>query len=394
MKIALVTYSLQIGGIERVIFNQAKIFSSEGHDVTVVESQGKGIWNSYFIESGINTVSFELSHWASKTAHCHKLLNFLKDFDVLFIHDSPYVQAGISKLPKSVKVFSVLHSVLESMLDNCSANLSDMEKIITVSPYLKTLVQEERGVPDGKVLCIPTAVIHKEEIPSEKKRSIGGKFVYLGRIENQEKAILILPEIVKKVMLKSNFECLDIYGEGSDKQNLIESVKRLGLSDVISIKGYLDYDRLHEVLKNYDFLILPSNFEGQGLVALEAMALGVIPIVSRLPGRTESWIKEGVNGFLCKPGDAQDFVSSISKVLERNDLVAISENAKEVVRQFFTLEKMKEDYLKLLQESKESENLPARSGILDKRILGDLPNVPYFMIRPIRKALKIMGLWK
>lgn len=394
MKIALVTYNLQIGGIERVIFNQAKLFQESGHQVLVVESQGQGPWKTYFQENGIEVVTFSIPFFQSKTGYSKSLIEFLKDFEILFIHDSPYVQAGISLLPDKQLVFHILHSILDSMLDNASSNLSSINKIITVSPYLSQLLAEQKHVESEKILVIPTSVIKEQDIPVSPKQKIGKKMLFIGRIVHTEKAVLILPDIIRKVLEQTPISHLHVYGEGSDKKALEEKIIAYGLQDIIVIKGYLPYEKLMEIFTQYDFLILPSFFEGQALVIQEAMGAGVIPFASRLDGRTTIWIEEGRHGFLANPGDPEDFARVISQNINRKDLLEISENAKEVVREEFTFEKMKDRYLKLIDDELNFHGHITRDGVMDLDLLGDLPRVPFVLIKPFRRLLKLLRLWK
>lgn len=394
MKIALVTYSLKVGGIERVIFNQAKLFQESGHNVLVVESQGKGPWKSYFQENNIEVISYSIPFFQSKANYSRKLIRVLKDFDILFIHDSPYVQAGISLLPAKKLVFTMLHSVLESMLNNVSGSLSSINKIITVSPYLSELLANQRQVVSEKIICIPTAVIREQDIPPDLKQKVGKKMVFIGRIENAEKAVMILPDIVRKVLEKTQISHIHIYGEGSDQQALEEKIREYGLQEYMVLKGYLPYEQLLDTLAQYDFLILPSFFEGQGLVVLEAMAMGVIPFASRLEGRTTVWVQEGTHGFLANPGDPDDFARVISQNINRKDLLEISENAKDVIRNEFTFEKMKDRYEQLIADEIKCPSQLSRDGVINLDLLGDLPLVPFILVKPLRRFMKLLGVWK
>jgi glycosyltransferase involved in cell wall biosynthesis len=63
-------------------------------------------------------------------------------------------------------------------------------------------------------------------------------------------------------------------------------------------------------LRSYDFLILPSRLDGRPVVVLEALALGVPVIASRV-GALPELIGDGVNGFLCDAGDIEGFVASL-----------------------------------------------------------------------------------
>ena len=63
-------------------------------------------------------------------------------------------------------------------------------------------------------------------------------------------------------------------------------------------------------LSTYDVLILPSVLDGRPVVVLEALAMGVPVIASKVGALTEL-IEDGVNGFLCEPGDTKAFADRL-----------------------------------------------------------------------------------
>ena len=75
---------------------------------------------------------------------------------------------------------------------------------------------------------------------------------------------------------------------------------RLGLADKVEFLGQVD--NLEEILPVADLLLLPSLHESFGLVALEAMACGVMPLATNRGGAGE-FIQDGINGFLRDPQD-------------------------------------------------------------------------------------------
>jgi glycosyltransferase involved in cell wall biosynthesis/SAM-dependent methyltransferase len=83
--------------------------------------------------------------------------------------------------------------------------------------------------------------------------------------------------------------------------------------------AHFPQDRFHIVgeapdvvpyLRSYDVLILPSRLDGRPVVVLEALALGVPVIASRV-GALPELIEDGVNGFLCDAGDFEGFVACL-----------------------------------------------------------------------------------
>ena len=79
--------------------------------------------------------------------------------------------------------------------------------------------------------------------------------------------------------LKKKNISLDIYGDGSQKQMLLEQINQHGLS--VQLKG-----KAHDIpaiMKQYDGFVMTSSFEGFGIVVAEAMAAGLPLILSGIP---------------------------------------------------------------------------------------------------------------
>jgi N-acetyl-alpha-D-glucosaminyl L-malate synthase BshA len=106
---------------------------------------------------------------------------------------------------------------------------------------------------------------------------------------------------------------LVLVGEGPEMTVVREDLNRRGLSDRVHFLGHVDH--LEEILPVADALLLPSLHESFGLVGLEAMASGVVPILTSRGGAGE-FIQDGVNGFLRDPGDAAGWVEATLRVLE------------------------------------------------------------------------------
>jgi glycosyltransferase involved in cell wall biosynthesis len=75
------------------------------------------------------------------------------------------------------------------------------------------------------------------------------------------------------------------------------------LTRAIQFQPFLPADELYQVLNSADIYISCSESDGTSVSLLEAMALGLYPIVSDIPANRE-WITDGVNGRLFPVGDA------------------------------------------------------------------------------------------
>ncbi len=103
-----------------------------------------------------------------------------------------------------------------------------------------------------------------------------------------------------------------LVGDGPEMPGVRQQVAEAGLSDHVEYLGPVD--KLEEILPVADLLLLPSLHESFGLVALEAMACGVVPVVTSRGGAGE-FIQDGINGFLRDPSDITGMAAAASEVL-------------------------------------------------------------------------------
>ena len=103
-------------------------------------------------------------------------------------------------------------------------------------------------------------------------------------------------------------------GDGSLLGVLKKQVNELGLDDCVSFMGKVPNEKLPELLSRSDVYLSASLWDGTSLSLLEALATGLFPIVSDIKANS-AWIKDGVNGFLHKLGDAGNLVDYILRLL-------------------------------------------------------------------------------
>lgn len=95
--------------------------------------------------------------------------------------------------------------------------------------------------------------------------------------------------------------------------------RREGVAPQVRFLGEVDPATLRNLYVESDLLVLPSRYEGFGMVYLEAMAFG-LPVIASAAGGARELVRPGVNGFLCPPGDAVD-VARIVAYLRENPAV-------------------------------------------------------------------------
>lgn len=136
---------------------------------------------------------------------------------------------------------------------------------------------------------------------------------------------------------------IDIFGDGPYRTNLETLIEECGLQKQFVFMG--SSPNLHKTLKNYSYMLQPTYMECFSLSILESLAANVPVVTTTVGGNTEI-IENGKNGFLFKAGDT----NALAEILEGlvNNSLQIHQDVSVLVNREFTLEKMVNSHLKLL----------------------------------------------
>jgi glycosyltransferase involved in cell wall biosynthesis len=142
-----------------------------------------------------------------------------------------------------------------------------------------------------------------------------------------------------------------IVGDGPLRADLEAQAARLGVAHAVRFAGYQD-----DVVSAYaamDVFVLPSRDEGFGLVFLEAMAVGVPVVGTRVIG-SEDAVEDGVTGLLVPYADPAALAAAVRGILASPDLAGrLRDTAAERVRRVYSREqcaaRVEELYRELLE---------------------------------------------
>jgi glycosyltransferase involved in cell wall biosynthesis len=379
VKIAIITYSLHVGGAERFIFNISRFFLKEGHFVEVIEAENEGEWKSYFAGNGINVRTCPINLSTIPFLHTRKLGGILKKFDIVILIDIPFAQAALGLLKDDTVSIPVIELSIPSMYKNAISNKGQWNNIVAVSEQIKCILLKDYKIDPASVRVIPNAIETVDYPRKDFNFENGIKFIYVGRIEDNQKGIMLLPDIVKGLIIKYPKVELTIIGDGPDLQSLKGKADNYELTEKIHFEGSLTNEQVIERLKECHFLLMPSNQEGLPFVLLEAMMVGVIPVASYLPGITDMVIEEWKNGYFAVPGDYETFVSASLKAIENNkNLEAISQRCHKTIVENFSTDIIGHKYLDLINSLLSHRSL--RSKKVDIELLKSQYKHPYYPI--------------
>jgi len=350
MRIAMVSpyFHPVIGGIETYVLELSREFVNKGHEVYVFTSNKtmNGKYDAFPWRdeiNGINVFRFKVlpvtkgvefwlkfSEMLLKTkpdmVHCHKIGFSMSDMcplicrtndipSIATTHGVPYISSVHREPP--------LRDLYLKMVPGRTVRLFD--HIIAISeielPWLY-----KSGVSDRKIHIIPGGVsrsIFKEsfnERDFREKYDVESRMIlFLGRLAEKkgiEHLIYAAPHLLR------DFPDLKIVIAGPDcgmMDRLMNLTHRLGVERSVIFTGPLPEKYKYAALASSEALILPSSFEAQGLVLMEAQALG-IPVIATRQGGVPRFIRDGENGILIDYGRPDQIVKAVKMILEDRDL--------------------------------------------------------------------------
>jgi glycosyltransferase involved in cell wall biosynthesis len=137
--------------------------------------------------------------------------------------------------------------------------------------------------------------------------------VFIGRLVPQKGVIYLLRAIALLREQGEEFVVI-ICGDGPERHKLEKEAKRLKLSKIVIFTRFVHHDDVPILLSIANIFILPSIFEEFGSTLLEAMAMRLPIVASRIGGIPEN-IKHKKNGLLVTPMDAKCLADAISAFL-------------------------------------------------------------------------------
>jgi glycosyltransferase involved in cell wall biosynthesis len=171
-------------------------------------------------------------------------------------------------------------------------------------------------------------------------------FICVGRLEPQKNPLLLVEA----------FEALDdprahlvMLGEGSLRGQLTAYIREHGLERRVHLLG--QRNEIPECLAASDVFVLSSNWEGNPLAVMEAMAAG-LPVVSAGVGGVPELVESGQQGLLIRPGDRAGFTNALRTMLNNPEKRAAMANAARArAMAAFNVDRMTQGYADLYRQA-------------------------------------------
>lgn len=314
MKVLFFTGEYTEGGAERVMSILANSFVNKDIDVELLSYYDSEFFYSLderIVKSSVcqNTGSKNI---AKNLFYLHKyfknngdiIVSFLAPFNILAILASVFIHKPLivadrndpSRIPGN-KLIRKLRDFLYRFADGV------VVQTVQNSRYFDYL--------DTKVIANP--IDFDEYLGMALNVEKKNKIVNVGRLKKQKNQKMLI-EALKSV---DDQYCLEIYGDGPLKEELIEFATKCGVKDRVHFMG--NVKDVFEKIKDAKVFVLSSDYEGMPNALIEAMCLGM-PVISTKVSGTEELIVDNANGILVDINDVNGLSNKLNLLLDNDEL--------------------------------------------------------------------------
>jgi glycosyltransferase involved in cell wall biosynthesis len=186
--------------------------------------------------------------------------------------------------------------------------------IVANSLGLTELAKKTAGNLGREVICIPNGVDTNKFKPTSPNPA---SILFVGRLTEQKGLTYLLQALAlikttNQGLLKQT-KCT-VIGDGPLRQSLEKESADLGLTGIVTFKGWVDRSEIPAFYAQHQIFAMPSFEEGMPNVILEAMASQMAIIATNIYGNDEL-VKDGKNGILIPPANPQALADAILRLL-------------------------------------------------------------------------------
>jgi glycosyltransferase involved in cell wall biosynthesis len=209
--------------------------------------------------------------------------------------------------------------------------------MVTISEYNRRYLTQYHGVPETKIHVVHCGVdiqrfCRKSPRPEMSARPL--RLLNTGRLEHVKGQRYLIDACAILADRGVDFS-LDILGEGDLRGELQQQIDHLGLQERVHLRGAAQPAEVAAALEQAHVFVLPSLSEGISVAAMEAMAMELPVIATRVNGMPEL-IEHEVSGLLVEPADSGQLAEAIDRYANDADFaLRAGRGAREKIRSEF-----------------------------------------------------------
>jgi glycosyltransferase involved in cell wall biosynthesis len=309
-----------LGGVQDWLYLLTIGLRKRGHNVTVGIPDGiyhrAGEYNSRF--QGIDAISFKNksgTHEGRIRAIAKFLVNNPADL-IIGVNIGDLYDAYIRSyhLLKKTHLVMTLHAIETDYFGDIRNYSQLLDSVITTNKLTQRIIIEQNLIDSDRVMYAPYGV--KVSVPkSNYIHSSELRIAWVGRIDNDQKRVSDITQIITNLD-KLNVEyCLSIAGDGPYLTQLSQDLEYWINQKKVKLVGLLNKYELEDFYSKHNVLLITSEWETGPIVAWEAMAAGIVVVSSQYIGSiSENALVDGVTALLYPTGAGDLAANQISRL--------------------------------------------------------------------------------
>ncbi|MFA5124400.1 MAG: glycosyltransferase [Patescibacteria group bacterium] len=237
------------------------------------------------------------------------------------------------------------------------------DSVRAVSERIKDTLVNDLHIAEDKIVVVPVYVKPEKQFSETKPEIFGrlvGKTVFLtmARLVKQKNLPLLIRAFAT-VARQLPEAVLLIVGRGPEKDKLAQQIKESGLEDKIFLIGWTD--NIYDYYNSADSYVLSSDYEGWGMVIIEAASCGLAVVMTDV-GCAGEVLKDGVSALITPVGDEEKLADAMKKIIQNIGLRRqLSQSAESAINILPGREENLALYLKSWQTAIDKKCRPTKS---------------------------------
>ena len=353
LRLAWIVPTVDAGGIGPVALETARA-AGETCDVTVIETHGAPRRDER--ADGIRRVAMDMAG-TGEPATC--ILDWLKSNwqDVIFTNGVSHLDEIFPHIPQDVAHVAVLHDAGRRYRTNLLSYARHLSGVVAVSDYVCHWIKNDlRAIGYSGVL---RRIYNGTSYPPDVERGARGgplRLLFIGgAIQKGIVQIIAFEKALREVGGK--FELTVV----ADRTEWLQrKFAGAGFRIPLAWKDRVPRDELWPVYAQHDVLLALSAGEAFGMVTIEAMGMGCVPVSYKGGSGTSEIIEPGVSGLLVGYGPRS--LAAALAVLTPGQLDTMAAAAAVRARTYFNAARTAREYVQLAREVATSQGAVARPG--------------------------------
>jgi glycosyltransferase involved in cell wall biosynthesis len=227
-----------------------------------------------------------------------------------------------------------------------------IDLVIFNSPGQEAEWVKNRVFPREKVSFLPEGSSRfadgtSEEESITKTHPKGPKILWVGNLDRNKDPFTILRGIKKIIPDYPDLQLGMIFRKAALENQVREYILENRLESNIELIGGVPFEKMPEYYRRFDYFILGSKKEGSGYAAIEAISLGLVPVLSNIPSFSHI-SGNGRAGILFEQGNDLDLSVKLREILQKK-LAFEKAKAREHFLQEWSPEAMVRKYVKVYE---------------------------------------------